>query len=1222
MFSSCLAFFRWRFIALAAALFLSAAPGWSAVLRVKGDAAGANNGSSWTDAYRELVSAIAAAQVGDEIWVARGIYYPDFDSASGTHTGNRDLRFQLKTDVKLFGGFAGTETARSPRDFAANRTILSGDIGQPGVFSDNTRTIAYSATGATGIVVEGFVFAGGNANDPRELGGGIVGGSGGAIYLKGAVAEIRHCSFVGNFAVYGGAMVAEGNPGSTLAVTNCLFANNTATYVGGAILFQASAGQFTVGNCTVVNNSSSRGAAIGTNTGVTCAYFNNIIFGNTATSSGWQKVETGSQSTNENNILEEALVPAGTNNLVVAAVGFSMTPAVGPDGRWGTMDDILDASLVASSPAIRFGATNRLAADTTDLDGDGDTTEAIPFDLLHQPRVSPGPPDAGAFEYALDLTQLPALTLPAPGTAMAHSIAIAFNLPEAALAGSVKLTFDSATTTRILTLATDQESAGDHAFTFDPAGPVGPAIVSGSAIPDGVYTVRISYQDAAGHPVASAESANVRVDTAGPVGGNMLLLPLDTMYAAGATVGVYFTNWTDAGGQTPLSYQLLVDGVPSAVPGARPDFNFTIPSGVGVHTLLGRVRDALGNVGAVSLEITVGVAPAVGPVTVNEITSTGAALSTQVATGGLPTKVSFYVNGADAGTVDVPASNGLIGLDGTPAPQTASLVLTGLTPATTYEVQPWVWNLAGSTTAAATTFKTAGVLPPEPVSTPVYSALGPVPGAGLTPGGVPGGSVFLYFGQSSINAGGEVAALATMAAPTGRFTGIVLSSAGVIARSGGNAPGQDGKFVKFEEPLLNAQGTLVFEAVLSGPAAHAGSLWKRLPGALQPTLVARAGQDAPGASGGHWKSFDSVALSDGVPGDELLAFTATLQTGGRGLPTTANDTGLWLAKGGAAPLLALREGAPLAVDGPGVRVPRIKLFSTLNAMPVANGQGRGATAGGVLVRVILDDWRTALVQVSIANGQVKTEVIALVGAPLPGVAAKLTQIGWTAQDGAGHAGFVAVYADPVTRLLKSHVIREGSAGLSVLANQGDQPIAGEQSAITVFDALALAQDTNGEGQAAVAAHLRGGVTTAAKDGVILMYRPGQPAQVVAREGDEAADLPGARWAGFPSVALADGASGPVFIGKLLISPRTPLATERVTAANNLGVWAVDSHGRLRLIARTGDSYDATRTISALTLLGNVAGSPAQTRSVAPNGHVLYRATLSDRSQALVQVQLP
>jgi hypothetical protein len=37
---------------------------------------GLNNGQSWSDAYRTLHDALSASDSGDEIWVARGTYFP------------------------------------------------------------------------------------------------------------------------------------------------------------------------------------------------------------------------------------------------------------------------------------------------------------------------------------------------------------------------------------------------------------------------------------------------------------------------------------------------------------------------------------------------------------------------------------------------------------------------------------------------------------------------------------------------------------------------------------------------------------------------------------------------------------------------------------------------------------------------------------------------------------------------------------------------------------------------------------------------------------------------------------------------------------------------------------------------------------------------------------------------------------------------------------------
>ena len=192
--------------ALTCALFLSLTlPARAAVHHVKADATGANDGSSWLDAFIELQSALTAAEPGDEIWVAAGTYTPDYDVASGLHTGDRSATFQLKSGVALYGGFVGAETVRDQRDLAATESILSGDLSaddgdsrpgcepnsggattngggagdgntDPCTRGENSNTVVTAFDVGPSTILDGFTITAGNTD---RLGGGMLIDNGG-----------------------------------------------------------------------------------------------------------------------------------------------------------------------------------------------------------------------------------------------------------------------------------------------------------------------------------------------------------------------------------------------------------------------------------------------------------------------------------------------------------------------------------------------------------------------------------------------------------------------------------------------------------------------------------------------------------------------------------------------------------------------------------------------------------------------------------------------------------------------------------------------------------------------------------------------------------------------------------------------------------------------------------------------------------------------------------
>ncbi len=100
------------------------------VVFVDSDATGANDGSSWYDAYVYLQDALASAASNGsitEIRVAQGMYRPD--QGEGQIPGDRKASFALQNGVALVGGFAGCG-ALDPdaRDPTAFESILSGDL--------------------------------------------------------------------------------------------------------------------------------------------------------------------------------------------------------------------------------------------------------------------------------------------------------------------------------------------------------------------------------------------------------------------------------------------------------------------------------------------------------------------------------------------------------------------------------------------------------------------------------------------------------------------------------------------------------------------------------------------------------------------------------------------------------------------------------------------------------------------------------------------------------------------------------------------------------------------------------------------------------------------------------------------------------------------------------------------------------------------------------------
>jgi len=272
-------------------LFL-ACPAFSfaATIFVNGAAVGANNGTSWANAYTSLTDALAAASGGDEIWVAQGIYKPvtqvDVNASGGADT--REVTFQIPSGVALFGGFDGTEVSLEERDWETHLTILSGDIDNNDVNVDgnyiaesithiagnNAYHVLYTVNVTAATRVDGFIITAGKGliagviTDANKDGAGWYNLLSGGIHSSSPT--IVNTTFQGNYATSeGGALYNTFNLDAgqmTSLIRNCTFINNKADVNGGAIVL----GSFHVGDyhphitgCKfIMNEAFRRGGAI------------------------------------------------------------------------------------------------------------------------------------------------------------------------------------------------------------------------------------------------------------------------------------------------------------------------------------------------------------------------------------------------------------------------------------------------------------------------------------------------------------------------------------------------------------------------------------------------------------------------------------------------------------------------------------------------------------------------------------------------------------------------------------------------------------------------------------------------------------------------------------------------------------------------------------------------------------------------------------------------
>ncbi|CAM1345282.1 ELWxxDGT repeat protein [Tenacibaculum amylolyticum] len=322
-----------------------------------------NYGNSWSSAtslQHALQLATECSSI-EEIWVQQGTYKAG---------NNRNDTFYIPDNLKIYGGFTGTETTLSERDWTNNQTILSGDIGIPNNTLGNSNTLLYLLN-TDNTIINGFIIEDGYAeyNSNNNF---LNDTNGGGIFLKNANNNrFINCIIRSNLAQNGGAIYQIS--GSNNDFINCLFYGNEGKTTN---VIYSLEGTMNFINCTIADNS-----VVDASYGIFGNNAGNITLENTVVAGPHtlnHTTSTGTLTATYSYLKGEQL--AGIGNI---------------DGT--TITDVLfkdplnsNFSLQGSSPLIDAGnnvsnvETKALGGKKRIIDGNNDTTATI---------------DIGAFEF-------------------------------------------------------------------------------------------------------------------------------------------------------------------------------------------------------------------------------------------------------------------------------------------------------------------------------------------------------------------------------------------------------------------------------------------------------------------------------------------------------------------------------------------------------------------------------------------------------------------------------------------------------------------------------------------------------------------------------------------------------------------------------------------------------------------------------------------------------
>ncbi|MCC7290645.1 MAG: right-handed parallel beta-helix repeat-containing protein [Phycisphaerales bacterium] len=214
---------------------------------VDSTASGDNDGSSWTNAFTSLGTAIDAAGSTWVIRVAQGSYGPGAAQSS---------TFLIDTDgVEIYGGYGGLqEQDPDERDIVDFETILTGVVASnPPSITRAWHVVKFTSNVGTTTILDGVTIIGGDAN--REGEQYAADRNGGGIWVEKGEPVVSYCTIKNNEADnWGGGVYMQGDSnaaGDDAVFIGCTFDNNTAVAHGGGMLTEA---RIDITDCVFKNN--------------------------------------------------------------------------------------------------------------------------------------------------------------------------------------------------------------------------------------------------------------------------------------------------------------------------------------------------------------------------------------------------------------------------------------------------------------------------------------------------------------------------------------------------------------------------------------------------------------------------------------------------------------------------------------------------------------------------------------------------------------------------------------------------------------------------------------------------------------------------------------------------------------------------------------------------------------------------------------------------------